>query len=378
MEIRRINSIEEFDQLKTNWESVYAADPHAHIFVSWMWLRGWLAMAPYAWFVLALRPDKQSPYVAFFPLIMRGPRIYQFRPIRTLHMGGQPIATYTGFVCLPEYEEEALEAFAYHIQRQLGWDRFEMEAVLDPRLDAFLKCFPQEEFDIRRTYGMPGLYIPLPDTWDDYLQQFLGSGTRQSLKRRIRQVKRLDKFSTTQVQADNVEMNIELLLTLWQKRWGPKPTARWRRRMLHYFFDNNNLWLTALWSGTIPIAALVALLDRQKKTFTYYISGFNERFAKISPGRVMVAHSIRCAIEDGFQVYDFLTGTADYKLSFGPKRRNTTNVVIMRRGLKSTVANTLLDWTRRSGDLLVKLLGKIKRIGIVKQIWFWLLARVKR
>jgi CelD/BcsL family acetyltransferase involved in cellulose biosynthesis len=378
MKISRIDDIHQFDQLKTGWEAVYSADSHAHIFVSWTWLRGWFEMTPYTWSVLAVRPDDTSPYVAFFPLIMRGPRIYQWRPIRMLHMGGQPLAAYTGFVCLPEYEEEALGALALYVQQQLGWDSFQMKEVLDPRLDFFLQCFPEEKFDVRQSHGMPSLYIPLPDNWDQYLQDFLGSKTRRNLRRSFRRIEGLDEFGTTRAQEDNLERDIEVLFTLWQWRWGPKPMAHWHRRILHHYSEHDRLCSTVLWDGATPLAALAAIVDRQKKTLYAYIVGHNAKFAKLSPGKAVIGYSIRSAIENGFQVFDFLAGADAYKFSFGAKQRGTKNVIITRKGLRSTVASTILNLARRSGESLVKILGKTKRIGIVKKIWFWLRNLVKR
>ena len=57
MHINQIDNIHQFNQLKPDWESVYAIDPHAHIFVSWMWLQGWFEITPFTWIVLAARPD---------------------------------------------------------------------------------------------------------------------------------------------------------------------------------------------------------------------------------------------------------------------------------------------------------------------------------
>ncbi len=381
MQISRIDDMHQFDQLKTAWEAVYSADPHANIFASWMWLRGWFEIAPSSWFVLAIQPDKESSYVAFLPLIMRGLRIYKFSPIRVLHMGGAPLAFYTGLICLPEYEEEALAAFALYVQHQLGWDSFQMEQVLDPRLDLFLKYFPCEKFNVQKSHGMPSLYIPLPDSWDRYLRDLLGSKRRRNLRRSFRQVEGHNEYRITYTQADTVGRDIEVLLKLWQRRWGPKPMAHWHRDILHHFFENNALWLSVLWDGTTPVAARAGIIDRPKKTFYAYVICYDAKYAKLSPGRAMVGYSIRYAIESGFQAYDFLVGADAHKFSFGARQRSTKNVIIARRGLRSTLANLVVNLTGQLSDLLVKILGKVKRIEMVKQIWFWLsdlVQQVKR
>jgi hypothetical protein len=311
MQVSRIDDIHQFEQLKLIWERVYAADPHAHIFVSWIWLRGWFEITPYRWFVLAIRPNSETPYVAFFPLIMRGLEIYRFSLIRELHMGGHPLAPYAGFICSPEYEEKALTAFVHYIQEQLSWDSFQMSEVLDARLDFFLKCFSQENFEIQQTHGMPTLHISLPNDWDNYLENFLGAKTRRNLRRSFREVEGNNGYRLTYTQPDTLERDIEILLAFWQWRWGPKPTANWRRNVIYHFFKYDRLWFGILWHETIPIGALAALTDQTKRVFYPYIVGYDPRYDNLSPGKVMFGYSIRYAIENGFQIYDFMTWSDD-------------------------------------------------------------------
>jgi CelD/BcsL family acetyltransferase involved in cellulose biosynthesis len=225
---------------------------------------------------------------------------------------------------------------------------------------------------------MPTVNIALPDSWDSYMQNFMGSKTRRNLRRSFRQIEGNGEFRMTYAQRDSLERDIEILLTFWQWRWGPKPIAQWRRGIIRHFFESNCLWLGVLWDKDTPVAALAALTDQQKKVFYPYIVGHDPTYAKLSPGKVMFGYSIQYAINNRFQVYDFLTGVDEYKFSFGPIQRDTTNVIIRREGLRSTVANTVLNLCRQASAQSIKILGKMKRIGIVKKIWFWSLALVKR
>ena len=113
VQVTRIDDISQFDKLKVAWDAVYAADPHATIFVSWAWLRGWFEVMPYEWLVVAVQPDHNSSYVAFFALSMHvSSQKNGTNQLSPLRMGGNPLADYTGFVCLPQFEVKAIEAFA--------------------------------------------------------------------------------------------------------------------------------------------------------------------------------------------------------------------------------------------------------------------------
>jgi CelD/BcsL family acetyltransferase involved in cellulose biosynthesis len=336
MQVECIDDIDRFDELRAFWDTVYAADPHATIFVSWAWLRGWLEVTPYDWLVLAVRPDNTSPFVAFFALSHN-------HAAHRLQMAGDPWADYTGFVCLPECEEEAIAAFARFVQQQLKWDTFRMRDVFDPRVGLFLKSFSPSKFDVQRVEGIVCPFLTLPDTWEQYLQNFLSSSTRQSLRRKIRRIERHNGFQETQVHTSNLDHQIEAFLTLFQLRWGTKPEHildRYRT-IFRRCFENDSLWLTVFWDGTVPIAGMAAFVDRQRRTFNYYISGWSDEFSKLSPGQVIVAHSLRYAIENDFRVYDFLRGDEPYKYSFGAKKRFNTDVLITRKSLKLTASKLI-------------------------------------
>lgn len=342
MQITRVDDLHQFDNLKMAWDAVYSADPHAHIFVSWAWLRSFFEVTPYHWFILGIRPDNGSLYVAFFPLAIQE---HKFIMARVLRMGGAPMADYTGFVCLPEYEEQAIATFADYVQQQLGWDSFHMKDVLDPRLDLFLKSFSQKEFSVQHVAQISCPYIPLPHSWEQYLQEFLSSSTRKDLRKKTRRMESLNEFHVTHAQLDNLDSQIETLLVLWQARWGHNPDSN--RVLLRRCFEKNCLWLTVLWQAATPITALAAFVDRGKKTFSIYINVFNDKFAKLSPGRVLCGYTIRYAIENGFKVYDFLRGDEAYKFSFASIERFNSHILVRRKTLRSRMATTAINLAKR-------------------------------
>ena len=116
MQTSYIDDIDQFYELKETWDAIYLADPYATVFVSWTWLRGWFEGTSDDWFVLAVRPDNASPYVAFLPLFVnRGTRGRIYRG--TLRLGGDPWTDHAGLVCLPSYEEETIDILAEITQK---------------------------------------------------------------------------------------------------------------------------------------------------------------------------------------------------------------------------------------------------------------------
>jgi CelD/BcsL family acetyltransferase involved in cellulose biosynthesis len=347
MYIRYVQEIQDFDALKSDWNTVYRADPHAQIFLSWAWLRGWFAVTPYRWFVLAVQPEESAAPVAFLPLALHTVQRFGISLLQELYMGGNPLADYTGFLCLPDYETTAVAALADFLQHKFNWDIFQVKDVLDPRLEGFLKRFSSKTIKLSELKKTSCPYLALPETWDQYLREFLGPATRKDLKKIMRRIEASPEFRLELAEAQSLEAQIETFLGLYQSRWGTKSEQRLHqlRQILRHCFAHNCLWLALLWQQATPVAGMVAFLDRQQGSFSVYITGYDRSFAKFSPGKFMLGYSIRDAINQGFQVYDLLRGDEAYKFSLGTSERFTTSTVLVREGLQ---ANSILALRRFS------------------------------
>ena len=341
MQISVINKIEQFEKLKEDWEAVYSTDPNTTIYVSWGWIRGWIDTNSCDWSVLAIQSDFKSPYIAFMPLGMEYIRKGNNNSFQRLILGGtgHPGSDNTGFVCLPEYAEKVIPAFARFIQKHIKWDIFDLRSVFDPRLDLFLKCFSRRSFYVQKDESNSCPHIILPDNWDEYLRKFLSKSTRENLKYYTRKIEKLKEFRITQIQEDNLETHIETLLTLLQTRFGEmsEDILNRYRAIFRRCFENNCLFLTISWDGRIPIAGEAAFLDQKKKIITSYKKAFNDKYASFRPGNVMTGYVIRYAIENGFQIYDFGEGAENYKFIFGTIERFNRNVSISPKTILSRI-----------------------------------------
>ncbi|MBW4569286.1 MAG: GNAT family N-acetyltransferase [Tolypothrix carrinoi HA7290-LM1] len=344
MQINIIDNFETFKERRENWDSVYAADPQAEFFLSWVWLSGWLQMVHEPWFILAAKPDtNDSSYVAFFPLKVtlnqqNGGGFYT-----QLYMAGNSMADYTGLICLPGYEEEVIPAFAAYIQQQLVWSTFDVQNILetDTRMSLFLRHFSGDKFEFSQhriqnqgedTDHYIAPYVSLADDWDQYLQNNVGSNTRQKIRRFLKKIES-DEFHITHVDANNLESHIEILLRFWESKWRDKKgdncdvIMNYVRAILRHCFENNCLYLPVLWKGDTPLGAIANFVDVRQKSMLFSITGRDETFKNPSPGLILHADAIRYAIQNGFKVYDFLRGNEEYKYSFGAKERRIQHIV---------------------------------------------------
>lgn len=341
MQIEVINSIQQFEKLEKDWNHIYASDSHAQIFLSWSWLRGWLEVAPHDWFILAIKPKPNSAYVAFFPLAIRSLQWANVNVYRALQTCAHPVADYTGFICLPEYEEDAIKEFASYVNQDLQWDVFHVKDIQDPRIEVFVNQFSQNDFQLTSNQGVACPYIPLPNDWEEYLQNFISRKPRKNLRCSMRKIEQNSDFQLTSIESGNLDKQIEILFKLWQIKWGQQPESvlNTYRHIFRNCAKSNSLWIDILWNQEVPVAATGMYIDSEKKVVYGQMTGFNPEFSKLSPGRVMMALSIKKAIQHNIKNYDLLRGDLDYKFSLlGASKRWNRDYKLIRNNLR---ANTI-------------------------------------
>jgi CelD/BcsL family acetyltransferase involved in cellulose biosynthesis len=347
MRLEVITRLEELSRLRHDWDAVYDADDEAQFFLSWPWMARRLQDLGTSWFVLAARAESDpSACIGFLPLSIRQTRRGN-EVRRELRMAGSPVADYTGFIYRPEHERDVLSGFAEGLQRlahRIGWDDLNITGIRasDERLRAFLACFSAARFDVERrsSINRDGVdnsvcpYVALPDDWQEYLGECVSSNTRQKLRRLLRQAEASPEFRITQATPDTIERDIDVLLRLWEARWGGRKHDRMAgirnqtSSMLMRCFEDGCLFLPSFRYNGTAVGALAILLDHRKKSYLFYMGGRDPAFAAPPPGLCLHAFSIRHAIENGFKTYDFLRGDEAYKFSFGAKKHFITSLVL--------------------------------------------------
>ena len=344
MRVDIIDSIKGLTGLRANWDAVYDADPEAQYFSSWTWLSKWLAAINAPLSILAARPNAESSdYVAFFPLWLKTKERKSGGFYNDFNIGGLYLADYTGVLCMPEFEEQAMPAFASRI-KQLNWAHLRLEYLCasDRRIALFMKELAEGELAITELNPVDENKVPLticpvarlPGDWDEYLDRKLSANTRQKIRRLLRQIDKSDAFRITHVEKDTLDRDLEILFRFWTARWGSLKGDRLsgildnNRMMLRHSFEAGALYLPVLWQGERPIGALATLVDARKRSFLFYMAGRDQTYDGPQPGLALHAHSIRHAIRNGFVTYDFLRGTEPYKYSFGVEERRIRSILV--------------------------------------------------
>ncbi|HTO59683.1 MAG TPA: GNAT family N-acetyltransferase, partial [Bradyrhizobium sp.] len=299
MRIDVIDSSAGLAELQADWEALYDADPEAQFFLSWTWMSKWLRSIDKPWFVLAAKPDGSSRYAGLLPLWLGTRERKSGGFYNDVNMGGNYVSDYTGFLCRPEVEGQAIPAFAARI-KQLHWTNLKIEELRasEHRTALFLRQFSDREFKFSDVNCVNKDNIdnsicpaaPLPGDWNAYLEKNLSANMRQKLKRLLRQIEKSGEFRITHAEKDTFERDLETLLRFWTARWGRRKGQSLNailsnnRLMLRHTFEVGALYLPVLWQGDRPVGALAIFVDPRKKSFLFHMAGRDEAFDGPQPG----------------------------------------------------------------------------------------------
>lgn len=180
-------------------------------------------------------------------------------------------------------------------------------------------------------------YIALPQTFDDYLGS-LGSSTRYHVRRRIREViekngARVETYSAGADIAERLDVLARLHRARWSKAGLPGTLDRpgfipFLRAICEAPPPGAEPRLYFLSHGSGPIAAMLVFYFGESAL--YYQAGWDPAspLASRSPTVVLMAHSIRDAIEHGLKYFEFLRGDEGYKSHWTKTYRKTATLLV--------------------------------------------------
>ncbi|TNF21109.1 MAG: GNAT family N-acetyltransferase [Rhodobacteraceae bacterium] len=390
--VRIVDTVAGLDALRPAWQALEARDPEATIFLTWDWMARAFRANPYRWSVLvAEAPDRPGTALCILPLKYRTHWSRSRDEFHTeLEAGGRLLwSEYTGFLCHPEREAEALQAVTDHLAA-MPWMRFSMRYVAqNRRCRLFTDAFEARGFGVKyKSYRINGnktdnLVCPqvdLPEDFDSFLAGQLSANRRQKYNRLKRD--HLDSGAlhiTTAGDAD-FDAALEVLLDLWQRRWRDQKGAETAERVAGNYRDVlraaqeiGAAYLPVLWKGERPLGALGHVVDRRNGVVHFIAGGRDPQAEDKGIGQLLHVHSIEWAIGQGLICYDFGHGNEAYKYSYGATDQAVLYFEIRRRAYEPSLAFDFLCagealrrieefLTRGSTDKALKACAQLSRV----------------
>jgi len=220
---------------------------------------------------------------------------------------------------------------------------------------ALAKAFPAPLATVERSEAT----LPFVDlgglSWDEYLAG-RSRQLRSQLGRKLRALRREHdvRFRRTR-SSDEVPDDLATLFRLHDARWAERsessaladPTIReFHREFAKAAFERGWLRLYVMNVDRVPIAALYGWLIGGR--WSYYQAGFDPAWSRHSPGFLLLAETIKEAIEDGASEYDMLRGDEAFKRRFATSSRAVRTILLAPRGHQAHLNAAAVDRLRRA------------------------------
>lgn len=181
--------------------------------------------------------------------------------------------------------------------------------------------------------------------WDEYLAG-RSRQLRSQLGRKLRSLRKEHnvQFRRTR-RSEEVTGDLGTLFRLHDARWAERPDSSAFSdpavRAFHLEFataalERGWLRLTSMEVDGAPVAALYGWLIGGR--WSYYQAGFDPAWSRHSPGFLLLAETIREAIEDGASEYDMLLGEEPFKRRFATSSRTVCTIVLAPRGRSAHIS----------------------------------------
>ena len=359
--IRIICEEREWDAIRDDWNTLHAASPYSSAPLDFVWLRGW-------WRVYGTLYGKAGLRVV---TVWRGSRLVGAIPLYVGRGMGGSLGTrhlrfistgeeeheetcpdYLNLLCLPGEEAVCANAIWGEVGR-MDWDHLEF---LDLMEDSPLLRGITLPHDARSFSRGSCPIADLTDGFEAYLKR-LSLKSRQQARRVLREGEAGAHFEVADV--NQAAGAFDDLVRLHQERWtldsqpgvfaSPRFTE-FHRNLIQEWLPSGRAILARLSIADVPVAVLYGFVNGLK--FELYQLGVQREPASRvhSPGILANLLLMRALTERGVTAYDFLRGSASYKVRLATRESQLVGVRIWRPTLRAAI--------HRSGQLAVRVFGK--------------------
>ncbi len=340
--VQRIEDPAAFQALREEWDELLAASLADSFFLTWEWLYAWWTHLAGDRRLFLLVARQGGRLVAIAPLSLRARRVAGVVPLRSVEfLGADRLSSdYLDVIVRRGWEAEAIPALAQY----LADARLALELASVRRAGcaaaALSRALTQRRWRMLETPTAVCPFIDLSGhTWESYL------GTLESKPRNdfLRLLKNLTKkFSVRLEPASSEPQRREFMVHLvrlhnlrWQNLGGSDALhtadlVAFHDEVSRVTLERGWLRLFVLWLDGQPVASLYGF--RYGRTFYFVQTGFDPAYGRHAVGLITVGLTIKSAIAEGAEEYDFLRGDEAYKFRWAREVRHLATLEVYPRG----------------------------------------------
>jgi hypothetical protein len=331
LSLKLIDSVEDFQSLEKNWNTLYDNCERSSIFSSWDWMFTWWEVFKDQFdrelFILALYQESELVGLAPFQ-ICTPPSPKSLIQGKTLHFIGNGeafddaiVSEFQDFIVSPEYESEMIQLVSEYLTKHSNkWNFADFEFLLKDAL--ILQCFDDSNLsDTRYTnkinrynmeYGVR-FSIPKMDSFEQY-QENMGKRWSKMFIKKGSKLSRHGEVTTVATESlDSINPALEQLAEMNSNRWMDRTGycvfdserfVKFHQKIMARLIPKNRAAIKTLYLDDEALASYYIFTD--KAQVHYYQSGFHRKHGnKYSPLFLLICNEIGESIKNN-QMFDFM------------------------------------------------------------------------
>ncbi|HXN17182.1 MAG TPA: GNAT family N-acetyltransferase [Candidatus Binatus sp.] len=363
-------------KLSRNWNSLLVNSSSDTIFLTWEWIESWWKNygSNRPLFVLSAWDGDSLEGLAPFYADNVSRWGSQCRLLRLIGDGSRD-SDYLDCIAKSGRENEVVLAFAQFLEsRRNDWDGLEFHGTPEssPCLRALLNYATEKSWRFS-SEPIPCVTLPLPHDWNDYLK-LLKPRFRTKLRSTLSHLEeKIGALPSRCQDVSDVEQWLPVLFDLHTRRWQTqnKPGVFRDLAKQNFYRDVSQAALSRGWLafhrldwGNRPLAMQFGFVYGNR--FFLLQEGYDPEFEVVRPGMALRGWLMRHWIEAGIAEYDFLAGTAPYKLDWGGQLKQSLRFTLApswraawisfgqerarektREAISSLIPESVLTWRRK-------------------------------
>jgi CelD/BcsL family acetyltransferase involved in cellulose biosynthesis len=212
------------------------------------------------------------------------------------------------------------------------------------------------------------LLLDLPSSYEEYLAT-LGKSLRYDVRKLEKTLFTSGRAVVEPVTEDEIGKGLDILFEQHKMRWrkrGLPGAFMGREQRFHHDWGRQAirkgwLWLSILKLDGEPIGAIYAM--RFGDSCYYYQAGFDPSKGSISPGTLLVAATIKRAIDEGLEHFDFLRGDEPYKRRWKPQHElKNYRLIYPRNAVRGAMG---ASWNEAGSKVEAKIRARLEGKGLL-------------
>ncbi len=332
IDIRHIQSLEEFEALRGQWDQLLKERPRKTAFLTWEWLSAWWKHYQEnreLWLITAWVGDE---LVGAAPLMKTRMWKNGLR-FRLLHSLGSPNCDESDFLAGGGDMKIVKALCDYLYEQHTQWDALELNEFESKSVTCrFIQDYFINTGCVIQTKTNYHYHIPIQNSWEIYWKK-LSKNLRHSIERRLRRAQENHQLDFKYMKGSELTWNdFETLFEVSRKgnfpeKYQSQPERGFHHELLDRMRDHNWIEIALLYLDGQAIAFEYGFnLDGR---FEDWRTGFDLNHAELAGGTLLIYFLLKQLYLEEQNDLDFLRGEYDFKEKWLPERREFVELRIV-------------------------------------------------